>query len=994
MIDMEKKYIAFISYRHRFLDSTVAMALHRKIEGYTVPAALRKDGKRHLGRAFRDREELTLGTDLDEKIRNALDESLYLIVVCTRETPNSYWCGQEIDYFLSRYGRENILVVLADGTPESSIPAQLRFEYAKDGTVLRSLEPLCADLVSRSDRLSVKLLTALSRLGDEFLRLAAAMLICSFDDLKQRKRRRNRRMLLTTSAVALTIIGMLTSQNITIRRQNLEISEQKVQIEQQLQQSQLNESQALTLLSKNQRNDGDRRDAISSAYNALYAESGCRPYFAPAVEALSDALLLYQEQEFTEDYRLQLTNTVENIFFSDDGQFAVILERQDMIACMDILQGSILWETKGSLGDKPNVRILPERDQIIVCNPDNVCIFSIKHGTITAEIPTDSGTHILTPSGDTLAVWKSKSKNVEESVISFYDMTVGNGLFRISFDAPVFHMQFLQENTFLLLTGTDTGTQIAVVDYHNETLTDLGDYANFVTASVINDDSVLLLFQEDTHLYNYITISKTGEILEKTAVQYVPQQYGWTTPVIDDEILSVLGDDTWIYMISQNTLYLVYKADGTLIEAIPLPDSVNTSYTDPSYQKKAATAFIDSLGRLNIACENSTIYSYYHTTQFYPDRMIYGNPVQYVDSEGNTIPVHWNRTVLYSNPEVFRSGYVSIVYTETSVFCNLNNADTFMITDNSISDGSGLKVLRILGDTHYTKQLPETSDTSEFITQQRQNCGVFRSVYLTAFQNGVLYWTDAKHDRNHYWEDPTPIEDYAAVVCPYEAQRDHPKVFEEPVSGNSGLAVIANCLNNGKEGFAIYSIPDNQWKFHEATGVTADNICVGQTSKQVAWLQDEILFLYDFESDQTLSKMHLGLVDVSNIQFVLDDNCLVIAEDISRTLVADLQTSQILGEYSMETEFEVSYYPEDLLFQISADSTAYFLSDGYNIGLIIDTETWDIIGRVPSMICYDADTNQIYRCDELRESILAFPFRSVKDTMEIVQQLNPSPTIS
>ena len=51
---MDRKYVAFISYRHAELDSAVAKQMHTLIERYVVPKKLRKNGQKKLGIVFRD----------------------------------------------------------------------------------------------------------------------------------------------------------------------------------------------------------------------------------------------------------------------------------------------------------------------------------------------------------------------------------------------------------------------------------------------------------------------------------------------------------------------------------------------------------------------------------------------------------------------------------------------------------------------------------------------------------------------------------------------------------------------------------------------------------------------------------------------------------------------------------------------------------------------------------------------------------------------------
>ena len=99
------QYKAFISYRHTEPDASIAKKLHTMIENYAIPGNIQKTlGIRKMGRVFRDQEELPIGSDLNDNISSALQESEYLIVICSKETPQSYWVLKEIETFISRMG--------------------------------------------------------------------------------------------------------------------------------------------------------------------------------------------------------------------------------------------------------------------------------------------------------------------------------------------------------------------------------------------------------------------------------------------------------------------------------------------------------------------------------------------------------------------------------------------------------------------------------------------------------------------------------------------------------------------------------------------------------------------------------------------------------------------------------------------------------------------------------------------------------------------------
>ena len=84
------RYDAFISYRHLELDRTWAKWLHKALETFRTPKALVAAGApARIKRVFRDEEELPASSDLSGVINEALEQSRYLIVVCSSRTPES-----------------------------------------------------------------------------------------------------------------------------------------------------------------------------------------------------------------------------------------------------------------------------------------------------------------------------------------------------------------------------------------------------------------------------------------------------------------------------------------------------------------------------------------------------------------------------------------------------------------------------------------------------------------------------------------------------------------------------------------------------------------------------------------------------------------------------------------------------------------------------------------------------------------------------------------
>lgn len=270
------RYDAFISYRHTEPDSYVAQTLHKCLESFKLPRSLvrqreeelrrqimaseekdtagRESGngeerilhdtsemKIRIHRVFRDREELPLVSNLADPITEALEQSEFLIVICSPRLNESMWCRKEIETFIQMHDREHVLAVLVEGEPETSFPEELLYreeeELQPDGSVAYKkvpVEPLAADVRGRTHREIRK------KVRSELLRLAAPMFDCNYDDLRQRhKEQKMRKTILTSvsvSAVCLLIGLVSTIMALKIQHQSQQIQYQSEQIEKSAQQ--------------------------------------------------------------------------------------------------------------------------------------------------------------------------------------------------------------------------------------------------------------------------------------------------------------------------------------------------------------------------------------------------------------------------------------------------------------------------------------------------------------------------------------------------------------------------------------------------------------------------------------------------------------------------------------------------------------------------------------------------------------------------------------
>ena len=360
------KYDAFISYRHSELDKFVATTLHKKLEAFKLPKGVKSPtGKKKIERVFRDQDELPLASNLSDPITLALENSDFLLVICTPRLPESEWCQKEIETFIKLHGRERVLAVLAEGEPEESFPEALTKEAYEvtnpDGTTetkYRIFEPLAADVRGKNNKAIKK------AMNDAVLRLCAAMFGLNYDEVKQRhKERAMKRTISIVSAVAAALmlfsavcIGLMfkiinqsemildqnaeiTQQYHEIQNQAKQISEQKDQIEEQFTEAQINLAKATTINAEELISEGRKYDAVYALRQVMPASSkdNSYPYTADAEYAMANALEVYADHDLLYAGRtFDSESIIEEVKISDD---------YSKLATIDACQNFHVWDT-------------------------------------------------------------------------------------------------------------------------------------------------------------------------------------------------------------------------------------------------------------------------------------------------------------------------------------------------------------------------------------------------------------------------------------------------------------------------------------------------------------------------------------------------------------------------------------------------------------------------------------------------------------------------
>lgn len=197
------RYRGFISYSKH--DQNHAKRLHSALETYRVPKGIDVpvEQNRRLGRFFRDDDEMGASVDLGGALRDALEGSENLIVICSPHAARSKWVNEEIRHFRSSERADRIFGVIVDGTPNSDDPAQNCFPPALTAPAAseeliseRHAEPLAIDLRKEPFQRAR-------------IRLVAGLLKIPFDGLWQREKRRTMRRRAVAAVVSVALLSII-----------------------------------------------------------------------------------------------------------------------------------------------------------------------------------------------------------------------------------------------------------------------------------------------------------------------------------------------------------------------------------------------------------------------------------------------------------------------------------------------------------------------------------------------------------------------------------------------------------------------------------------------------------------------------------------------------------------------------------------------------------------------------------------------------------------
>ncbi len=350
------KYDAFISYRHTDLDKSVADKLQKMLETYKPPRVLKPESFKGW-HVFRDETELPTSANLSEDIKKALENSEFLIVICSKTTKQSRWCMEEIRYFkaLHNGSNTNIITLVVEGEPSEIFPDELCNEAVpvKDSNgnltyETRIVEPLAASITAATKQQSLK------KLKTEFLRIAAPLLGCGYNDLYDRDQRRKTKRTITVCA-AVTAVTLLFG---------IYSSAMLLKINSQRQEILVQNSHNLGRLSESLWQSGDSISAIETAISALPTNKVKRPIIPNLEKILAGEIHAFEQSSFRPVLRLTHDKVVKKIGFTGGGE-TIVTQDDNGVYFRDSRTGELKNKIDINSGFSYSAELIFENENII-----------------------------------------------------------------------------------------------------------------------------------------------------------------------------------------------------------------------------------------------------------------------------------------------------------------------------------------------------------------------------------------------------------------------------------------------------------------------------------------------------------------------------------------------------------------------------------------------------------------------------------------------------
>lgn len=1022
---MDIHFNAFISYRHHPEDIKVAEQIHKGLERYKVPKAIKKKtgGKMRL---FRDKEELPISSNLTDDITKALRNSDFLIVICSTHVKESMWVQREIETFLQTHDHSRVLTVLVDGEdPYDIIPEILCSKEGVDPVTgekkMLPIEPLSCDWRVPKRK----------AYREELPRLAAALLGCGYDELRQRERQyRTRRLVTALSVVMALLIGfvgyvlynsMLIQQaNDRLEEANNQLTDANIEIQKNLNEALVNQSQYLASASEQSMEAGDRMLAIALALEALPKEEGERPYVAQAEKALSDAVGVYMAEPeilssgtitsdglvnyfeatderdwmyvFDQRYVLSVWNlhtfqkhtalTLEDsiskmVVTSQDH--ALLLTGEDKLLCYD-KDLNLLWQTERC----QELALSAQRDVVLLLTLDNEMRFL---DAASGEPVREEISLYLQPEDEEenrYAKLRQQTYDLTRPMVLEYYYGYGEPSHMISLDpqsGSLRDLGVLAEGREVRYTGLGENGELLVLTVDDDAWNN-GDFGTMMTHSAV--DVRLLCYDPEGGLR--WTASMTSYSYSTTHTLYpIPGEHTVFCQI--DNLLALVDTDTGevlgtcgtgatpVWVNAKEDVATVLLEDGSMGTYYYADNEFNSSYyfkEDIDSGFAGGGAFIrqsytrEILAYSSISDENwQKFQGEYDGTVSH--RAVWGDLIATYNYDAVCLFDAKQQKLLWTLPE--------------------ENGDIFQLLEFS-DDGTKLwlsnrceEILCVDTATGMVERfpLPEKYGDAPLYTYYNYRC---------CMEDGVIYTkaSDLYTEAMYVVAFDTQTEAITVTeVCATDAEADH--YPGEILVAHGGCVYVWEA-----SAAAVYKVDPAAGKVEVFMEDTASQPVLQFLDDKGSYMvcAENRVTLYEPDGNEVFSAV---LEDEKGASGYLTDGQLLLLTDAGNITRFDL-SGEKLGEIACNiytnfaSNLSYRFEPEEIVWTLTANGDLFL--NIFNAGNLIDRDTWQLRSWIPECVAYLPQSNQVVASGRESETgdmkIGAFPLYSLEDVKTMAEK--------
>ena len=218
------KYFAFISFQNK--DAKYAVAIQRQIENYRLPTALLRENNnlpKRVSPCYCYLNDMHHTEEMMQELRKRMQQSHYLIVLCSPNAVKSPYINAGIDYFVSLGRRDKIIPIIIDGTPycndeNECFPDALKRHFPKHTDPLQDHSILGINFNEQGVASHKK------QHKRAILMTVARMLELDFDWLAIREQQRQRQKSILWTSLIILILLLLIGVGLVTKVRTIEVN--------------------------------------------------------------------------------------------------------------------------------------------------------------------------------------------------------------------------------------------------------------------------------------------------------------------------------------------------------------------------------------------------------------------------------------------------------------------------------------------------------------------------------------------------------------------------------------------------------------------------------------------------------------------------------------------------------------------------------------------------------------------------------------------------